>query len=38
MWFFGAVQFGVNIGWAFLITLLPSYLNNAFGVPLDMHS
>jgi ACS family glucarate transporter-like MFS transporter len=35
MLFFGAVQFGVNLGWAFLITLLPTYLNNAFGVPLE---
>ena len=35
MWLFGAVQFGVNIGWVFLITLLPSYLNEAFGVPLE---
>lgn len=34
MWLFGAVQFGVNIGWAFVITLLPTYLNNA-GVPFE---
>ena len=34
MWLYGAVQFGVNIGWAFLVTLLPTYLNEAFDVPL----
>lgn len=35
MWLFGGVQFCVNIGWVFLITLLPTYLNEAFGVPLE---
>jgi MFS family permease len=35
MWLYGAMQFGVNIGWVFLITLLPTYLNEAFGVPLE---
>jgi MFS family permease len=35
LWLFGAVQFGVNVGWAILITLLPSYLNEAFDVPLE---
>src|SRR5439155_2143400 len=35
MWLFGALQFGVNLGWAFLVTLLPTYLNEAFGVPLE---
>lgn len=34
MWLSGGVQFGVNIGWAFLITLLPTYLN-AVGIPLE---
>ena len=34
MWLFGTLQFGVNVGWAFLVTLLPTYLNEAFGVPL----
>ena len=29
------MQFGVNLGWVFLVTLLPTYLNEAFGVPLD---
>ena len=36
MFYFAAVQFGVNLGWVFLITLLPTYLNTAYGVPLDM--
>ncbi len=35
MWLLGGVQFGVNLGWAFLITLLPTYLNDRFGVPLE---
>jgi sugar phosphate permease len=35
MWLFGFVQLGVNIGWAFLITLLPDYLAERFAVPLD---
>jgi ACS family glucarate transporter-like MFS transporter len=35
MWLFGFVQLGVNIGWAFLITLLPDYLDEKFAVPLD---
>jgi nitrate/nitrite transporter NarK len=35
MWFFGAVQFGVNLGWAFIVTLLPTYLKEAFGIPLE---
>jgi ACS family glucarate transporter-like MFS transporter len=35
MWLFGALQFGVNLGWVFLITLLPTYLNKVFGVPLE---
>src|SRR5262245_22918488 len=34
MWLFGALQFGVNIGGVFVITLLPTYLNNA-GVPFE---
>ncbi len=34
MWLFGGVQFGVNLGWAFIVTLLPSYLKEAFGTPL----
>jgi ACS family glucarate transporter-like MFS transporter len=35
MWLYGAMQFSVNIGWVFVITLLPTYLNQQFGVPLE---
>jgi MFS family permease len=35
MWFFSGVLFGGNLGWTFLITLLPTYLNSAFDVPLS---
>src|SRR5262249_41569400 len=35
MGLFGSVQFGVNLGWVFLVTLLPTYLNEAFGTPLE---
>ena len=35
MWFFGGLQFGVNLGWAFVITLLPIYLDEVFETPLD---
>jgi MFS transporter, ACS family, glucarate transporter len=35
MQLFGALQFGVNIGWAFVITLLPTYLTQSFGTPLS---
>ena len=35
MWLSGALQFGVNLGWAFVVTLLPTYLKQAFGIPLD---
>jgi ACS family glucarate transporter-like MFS transporter len=35
MWFFGGVQFGVNLGWAFVVTLLPIYLSESFGTPLE---
>jgi MFS family permease len=34
MWLFGSLQFGVNLGWAFIITLLPTYLNEVFAIPL----
>ncbi len=34
LWLFGYTQFGVNVGWAFLITLLPDYLTDLH-VPLD---
>jgi ACS family glucarate transporter-like MFS transporter len=29
MWYFGTVQFCINVSWAFLVTLLPSYLQDA---------
>lgn len=35
MWLFGSVQFGVNLSWAFLVTLLPSYLNEVHNVSLE---
>jgi len=35
MWLSGSAQFGVNIGWAFVVTLLPSYLNQVHQVPLE---
>jgi MFS family permease len=35
MWLYGTMQFGVNIGWVFIITLLPTYLNQVFKVPLE---
>jgi MFS family permease len=35
MWLSGAAQFGTNLGWAFLVTLLPSYLDDVFHVPLE---
>jgi MFS transporter, ACS family, glucarate transporter len=31
MWLFGATQFFVNVGWAFLITSMPGYLKERFG-------
>lgn len=33
MWFFGSLQFGVNLGWAFLVTLFPVYLKEVFDLP-----
>lgn len=33
MWFFGSLQFGVNLGWAFLVTLFPIYLKEVFDLP-----
>jgi MFS transporter, ACS family, glucarate transporter len=35
MWLFGAAQFCVNVGWAFLVTNLPTYLNERFSVELN---
>ncbi len=35
MWLFGAMQFlGGGLGWTFIVTLLPTYLNEVFGTPL----
>ncbi len=34
LWLFGATQFCVNIGWIFLITSLPDYLDDRFQVDL----
>jgi MFS family permease len=34
MWASGAMQFALNVGWAFLVTLLPRFLD-AEGVPLE---
>ncbi len=34
IWLFSLMQWSVNLGWAFLITLLPTYLNEAHQVPL----
>ena len=36
MWLSGLTQAGINIGWAFLITLLPTYLAEAYRVPLEL--
>lgn len=35
MWLFGAMQFAVNVSWVFLVTLLPTYLNEQFHLPLE---
>ncbi|MEZ6128425.1 MAG: MFS transporter [Planctomycetaceae bacterium] len=32
IWLMGALQFGVNIGWVFLVTWLPTYLKDVKGV------
>jgi MFS family permease len=34
MWLFGGLQFSNNISWAFLVTLMPTFLKDA-GVPFD---
>jgi MFS family permease len=34
MWLFGGVQFANNVSWAFLITLMPTFLKDA-GVPFE---
>jgi sugar phosphate permease len=33
LWLASAAQFFINVGWAFLVTLLPTYLVEAFQVP-----
>jgi ACS family glucarate transporter-like MFS transporter len=35
IWLCGATQFGVNVGWAFMVTLLPTYLDKVYQVPLE---
>jgi MFS family permease len=35
MWLSSTMQFCVNLAWVFLITLLPLYLTEAFGVPVE---
>ena len=35
MWNLGILQFCVNLGWAFIVTLLPTYLAEVFGTPLE---
>lgn len=35
MFLSGLMQFGINIGWVFLITLLPRYLVEAYRVPIE---
>ena len=35
MWLFSGVQFGVNLGWVFVVTLLPTYLKDVFGTPVE---
>lgn len=34
MWLFGGLQFSNNISWAFLVTLMPTFLKDA-GIPFD---
>lgn len=35
MWLSGVMQFGINLGWAFVITLLPTYLKDVHHRDLD---
>src|SRR5262245_24980865 len=35
LWLSSLTQFGVNLGWVFLITLLPRYLTEVFHVPIE---
>jgi MFS family permease len=34
MWLSGATQLGINLGWAFLVTKFPGFLEGAYHVPL----
>lgn len=36
LWCVSVAEFGVNLGWAFLITLLPRYLEDAYAVPIEL--
>jgi MFS family permease len=35
LWYASAAQFFINVGWAFLVTLLPTYLKEVFAVPIQ---
>jgi ACS family glucarate transporter-like MFS transporter len=35
MWLLSSSEFGVNLGWAFVVTLLPDYLAEEFSVPIE---
>jgi MFS family permease len=35
MWLSGLMQFGINLGWVFLITRLPRYLSEVHKVPIE---
>ena len=35
MWLSGLSQFGINFGWVFLVTLLPSFLTEVYQVPIE---
>jgi ACS family glucarate transporter-like MFS transporter len=35
MWLFGGVQFGSNLGWVFVITLLPTFLKEVYDTPVE---
>ncbi len=35
VWFSSLMQFGVNVGWTFVITLMPEFLSQQFQVPIE---
>jgi len=35
VWFSSLMQFGVNVGWTFIITLMPEFLSQQFQVPIE---